>query len=189
MAKKVDARVSATKKALHKTLIDLIKSKSVAEISVKELCEGAKISRGAFYLHYHSPLDVLHEIEDEFIAKNINFKKEDFIGKSNRENAFAKQFEQMLTDKDMAIVIFGPTGDPHFRERVKELTKPMMMSLYDMVVPGLSQDDLSRAFEYSFYGSIPLILEWQRGNYPASELAKKLDTYGKAVLLATKEIK
>ncbi len=189
MTKKIDARVLATKKALHKTLIDLIRNKNVAEISVKELCDGASISRGAFYLHYSSPLDVLHEIEDEFITKNINFKEEDFIGKTNRESVFAKQFEQLLSDKDMAYVIFGPTGDPHFRERVKELTKPMMLSLYDMMVPGLSKDDLSRAFEYSFYGSVPLILEWQKGNYPASELAKKLDSYGKAVLLATKEEK
>jgi AcrR family transcriptional regulator len=48
----LDVRVQRTIKKITQALIGLLKEKSLGEITVKEIITKAKISRGAFYLHY-----------------------------------------------------------------------------------------------------------------------------------------
>ncbi|WP_010272168.1 TetR/AcrR family transcriptional regulator [Paenibacillus senegalensis] len=47
-----DLRVIKTKKALHKALLTLLRTKALESISVSALCREAKVNRGTFYLHY-----------------------------------------------------------------------------------------------------------------------------------------
>lgn len=185
---KLDARIVSTKKSLEKALLSLLRTKKVGEISVKELCDAAKISRGTFYLHFSSPIDVMHEIEDKFIASTIVIREEDFGEEKIRQNAFTKLFTALFANKDMSYIMFGHNGDADFPERVKNAAKPMMMRLYSSVVPGLTDEQLSDAYEYSYYGAIPLILEWHEKKYPLQLLAKKLETLGKATLIAIKTV-
>jgi AcrR family transcriptional regulator len=64
----MDLRVVKTKRAIRNALTLLVDEKSVSEITVKELCERAEISKPAFYSHYGNIYDVVSEIEDEAIA-------------------------------------------------------------------------------------------------------------------------
>lgn len=50
--KSTDLRVIKTKKALHRTLLTLLKSNTLESISVSTLCREANVNRGTFYLHY-----------------------------------------------------------------------------------------------------------------------------------------
>lgn len=47
-----DLRVIHTKKALHETLLGLLKTKTLESVSISALCRAARVSRGAFYMHY-----------------------------------------------------------------------------------------------------------------------------------------
>ncbi|WP_054028853.1 TetR/AcrR family transcriptional regulator [Bacillus sp. FJAT-28004] len=47
-----DLRVIKTKKALHQSLLALLKTRTLESISVSILCREAAVSRGTFYLHY-----------------------------------------------------------------------------------------------------------------------------------------
>lgn len=47
-----DLRVTKTKEALRKSLIELLNEKPLESISITEICRKAKINRGTFYLHY-----------------------------------------------------------------------------------------------------------------------------------------
>ncbi|MBQ6035886.1 MAG: TetR family transcriptional regulator, partial [Lachnospiraceae bacterium] len=63
----LDTRVRYTKEVLKKALLDLLKTKPISKVTIKELCEAAGLNRGTFYLHYYEPNDVLKEIEEDFL--------------------------------------------------------------------------------------------------------------------------
>ena len=59
----VDRRVRKTKKLLLDGLTQLMQTKDVSEISVKELSDLVDINRGTFYLHYRDIF--LHSLPKE----------------------------------------------------------------------------------------------------------------------------
>ena len=65
--KKQDARVRYTKMVIRNSLLELLRIKPIAKITVTEICERADINRATFYAHYSDPSDLLHSLEAEVI--------------------------------------------------------------------------------------------------------------------------
>lgn len=65
--KKQDARVRYTKMMIRNSLLELLRTKPIAKITVTEICEMAGINRATFYAHYSDPSDLLHALESEII--------------------------------------------------------------------------------------------------------------------------
>ena len=57
---KIDLRVVKTKENITHSFLELLEKKSIEKITVKELCEKARISRNTFYQHYQ--YKVMHHI-------------------------------------------------------------------------------------------------------------------------------
>ncbi|MGT2950962.1 hypothetical protein BU202_06665 [Streptococcus cuniculi] len=51
---KQDLRFQKTEKALQNAFLELLQSKEISKISVKEICSLAQVSRNAFYQHYET---------------------------------------------------------------------------------------------------------------------------------------
>ena len=51
-ARKTDRRTLYTRMAVKDALLELLKEKEYADITVADLCRAAQLSRGTFYLHY-----------------------------------------------------------------------------------------------------------------------------------------
>lgn len=49
-----------TKKIIIDTVLGLIKTKDLQEITVQQICEEAGVSKGTFYNHFKDKYDVLH---------------------------------------------------------------------------------------------------------------------------------
>lgn len=64
---KQNQRVRITKMLLKKSLIDLLKTKTIYKITITEICENADINRSTFYNHYNTEFDLLKEIENEYL--------------------------------------------------------------------------------------------------------------------------
>ena len=54
----VDRRIRRTRTLLRQGLIQLMATKDIKDISVKELSDLADINRGTFYLHYNDIFDM-----------------------------------------------------------------------------------------------------------------------------------
>lgn len=67
--KKQDARVRYTKMVIRNSLLELLRIKPIAKITVTEICERADINRATFYAHYSDPSDLLHSLEAEVIEE------------------------------------------------------------------------------------------------------------------------
>ena len=62
-------RIRISKTMLKSGLIKLLKEKPLSQISVYELCSVSQINRTTFYKYYGSPLDLLCEIESDFLSQ------------------------------------------------------------------------------------------------------------------------
>ena len=57
-----NARFQGTEKTLEESLIKIAQTKTVAEITVMELCQDAQINRSTFYSHYENIKDMGHKL-------------------------------------------------------------------------------------------------------------------------------
>ena len=62
---KGNRRIIYTKKVIRDSLIDLLQSKEIHQVTVTDICKKADINRGTFYTHYKDAFDLLQSIEDE----------------------------------------------------------------------------------------------------------------------------
>lgn len=73
-----DLRIVKTKKALHLTLIKLMKEKSFEDIKISDICNEALINRSTFYAHYDDKYELLIDLVDTLkndLFDNLNKNK------------------------------------------------------------------------------------------------------------------
>ena len=70
----MDLRIQKTRQAIREAFVSLRTTKNLEQITVKELCQQARISKGTFYLHYRSISDVLTEMQDELLEVHYQRK-------------------------------------------------------------------------------------------------------------------
>lgn len=66
---KTDVRIVKTKNAIREALFELMKTKPIGKITIKEISEAAGINRKTFYTHYSTIEDIAIEIEDELLEE------------------------------------------------------------------------------------------------------------------------
>ncbi|TCI57841.1 TetR/AcrR family transcriptional regulator [Exiguobacterium sp. SH1S21] len=65
---KPDLRVVKTKRALHEALVELLRDRTLEQVTISELCRVGNVNRGTFYLHYGRIEDVFEEYFQEITA-------------------------------------------------------------------------------------------------------------------------
>ena len=173
---KQDNRVRYTKAVLREALMELLLTKHIDKVTVKELCEKAQINRGTFYLHYTMPNDLLMEIEAQFFEENMNIFT-NYIEENYETGIMSALFTGILKNRDVCRVIMGKNGSTKFMEKVENTIRGPLVSEWHRAFPQYSKDDLDYIFDYIFSGSMRLILNWIEDDsaLPAEELARRLD--------------
>lgn len=185
--KKIDTRVQYTKEMFHRALLNLMETKPVNKITVKELCEVASLNRGTFYLHYTEPQDILYEIEDSFIEENMSFLTS-YLSPKHDMDPMVLMFSNVLKNQDIYRLIIGRGNDTAFQEKLKNLVKPTVLQDWERDNPNCRKEDLEFVFDFVFAGSIRLILGLnQDGDMSMKEFAHRLDRLGHYSQLAIRE--
>lgn len=89
MKNSTDLRIIKTNRAIKEAFLTLLKQKSFDNISVKNLCDMAMISRGTFYLHYQDKYDLADTIENDAIEELEPFLE--FITKASLAECIEKK--------------------------------------------------------------------------------------------------
>ena len=186
--KETDTRIQYTKNALKGALLRILKTKPIAKVTIKELCEEAHLNRGTFYLHYSEPNDVLKEIEENFIAEHLGHLSPYINGKHDLP-IFSKLFLSMIENRELCLVLMGPNGAPQFTERTKHTMWPTLLKDWKRDFPQYSLEDLEFAYEFIFPGATNLVLQWLRNpkGLTTEEIARRLDRLGHYCHLAIRE--
>ena len=66
----VNRKVKYTKSVIKESLFQLLETKSLQQVTVKELCELADINRGTFYSHYSDIHNLVEQLEEDLREKS-----------------------------------------------------------------------------------------------------------------------
>lgn len=81
-----------TKILINETFFNLMENKPFEKITVAEICENLKISRGTFYFHYKDKYILIEDIQDKLLydfKKIIEVKKKNPSNSNSHFNEFA----------------------------------------------------------------------------------------------------
>lgn len=175
----LDNRVRYTKTVLQQALLKVLKNKHIDKVSIKELCEEAKVNRGTFYLHYATPNDLLREIEQQFIDENMTMFSP-YFNNGYETSYMAALFAGILKNRELCQIIMGKNGNPRFLARMKALVRPGIIDGWCREFPNYRREDLDYVFDFIFSGSMDLILGWidDSKGLSTEELANRLDRLG-----------
>ena len=169
MEKKQDRRVRKSKDSLKNSLIELMQSKSVNNITVKELVIKADLNRSTFYNYYCDIPDMLKKLEEELyteflytIERHI-YKCDKNIDISEGTHEFIEDMCDVIKDNyDFCKCIFSKNGDLNFLFELEEIIenhlRDQLKEKFDRKVDHLS-------YVYSFFksGYIGILKTWMKG--------------------------
>lgn len=173
---KQDNRVRYTKAILRQALMEILLSKHIDKVTVKELCEKAQINRGTFYLHYNTPNDLLMEIETQFFEENMNIFS-NYMQENHGTGILSELFQCILQNQDVCRVIMGKNGSTKFMKKVETTVRSLLVREWHMAFPHYDPADLDYLFDYVFTGSMELIMNWinRETALSSADLALRLD--------------
>jgi AcrR family transcriptional regulator len=111
-------RVRMTKLLLKNALIDIMKTKSIHLISIKEICEEADVNRSTFYRHYNTQYELYDEIIDD-IANDIGSIYQNDL---TAVEFLTKVLEYIEGRRDTFLVILSDNGKVSLGEAFKIFT-------------------------------------------------------------------
>jgi AcrR family transcriptional regulator len=117
-----------TRQNLIDAFWSLYSEKRIDKITVKEITVKAGYNRGTFYEYFVDVYDVLDQIENALIPKQINELPPasiDLDGIGLPMDLFLKLYEE---NGKYYSVLLGEKGDPAFASRLKEAVKPILLS-------------------------------------------------------------
>ena len=126
----VDRRITRSKRALRKALIELTEECGLDGFTVNDLCARADLNRGTFYNHFHDKDDLLAVLENEVMDDLRRFNEE--INKLTlldlAKIKLAKEplpllvglFDYLREQGDFLCAMLGPGGDAKLGQRLRD---------------------------------------------------------------------
>ena len=178
-----DRRVRRTKQLLRSALLELLREKSVDQITVTELTEKADVNRGTFYGHYKDIYDMVKQMENEM------FQEFSDLLHAYPADALRHGLRPILQDVfaflqrygDVAAALLERDRDTRFLEKLKGMVAERVSlewgRLYQFSTPK------EQAFCLSFLvgGAVGLIQSWLEGG--RKESPKELAALSEAMIL------
>ncbi|WP_164667270.1 TetR/AcrR family transcriptional regulator [Virgibacillus doumboii] len=180
MNKKLDRRKKYTRMVLKDSLINLLKTKQVSAITVKEICEQADINRSTFYTHYSDPFDLLGQIEEELIADlNTYLNQYNFEQEEESLQMTEKLLEYVASKYDICQTLLNENADHSFERRVMDVARTFLIKNWmhnnNEADPAISE--YTSTFVIS--GSIYVIKHWLANNMdqPPKQIAQLINSF------------
>ncbi|WP_337444128.1 hypothetical protein [Bacillus coahuilensis] len=119
MSEKMDRRKQYTRMVLKDSLMKLLQTKTLASITIKEICELADINRSTFYAHYANQYELLTSIEEDFTIDLIQtLSQYNFAKEHEALQLTEKLFEFISANSGTCQILLGENSDIHFQKKV-----------------------------------------------------------------------
>ena len=98
----INKRGEETRKLIKKCACGLFASKGFKQVTMKDICEAASLSRGGLYCHYESTQEIFKEIINDFMSR-----QEDIFSEKIGQNIPAKEILNEVLEKYKAEMLDG----------------------------------------------------------------------------------
>ena len=182
--KKEDRRIRYTRLALRQSLLELMRSRPIDKITVKEICAHADINRGTFYTHFSSPYDLLQQIENELYDALDRSLAETPLRSGALSALLLELFGLIAKNEDLCRILFSEYGDKVFLHRIVDIARDKCMAEWHPQMPSADRGTLDQLYTFIATGSVSLIQLWiQNGmTEPPETLAALLNRISQGVL-------
>jgi AcrR family transcriptional regulator len=177
MEKKENRKIRYSKMVIRESLMELMKSKSILSVSVKDICDLADLSRSTFYDHYKDQYDLLKQIEDETLAyfEDMLNKYKDKLSKKETYQMVEEMLTYIANNGNTIHVLLSENGDIAFQ---KKLLYHFVMHNQITKYFSEKQNDETKPYYSVFivHGAIGLIQHWLKDKMamPVPQLARMM---------------
>lgn len=163
--------MNRVEKMIRDSFLDLLKTKSFYNISVKEILEKDHISRTSFYKYYQDKYDLLDKIQKELISSFDQFLQnmvreykdlEIINGVPADKRMYTGIFSFANENYDLLDCMFGPNSDGLFFDKIMEY----IMSLGPLLLDANKLPEQFTNGEWDYintflaYGYLGIVLKW-----------------------------
>ena len=160
---KKDRRIRKTEKQLLNGLTTLMETKSINDITVRELSDTVDINRSTFYLHYQDIYDMIEHIENNLIDKftdALGPEKED-SNEVDFHDVMKRIFDLLQENRTICKALLGPNGDIKFVNKVSRIVSDRIQYLLVTCASvKYSNTDIELVKSYFVAGCIGLVQHW-----------------------------
>lgn len=143
----VDLRVKRTQRAIKDSFFSLVEKKGFEHISVKDITDGAMISRNTFYLHYADKYELLNKICDELmrtlffrVGKQMRRVQKSHFSEESVASIISRGIVAINSDKTAYRILFNGSSSDILTEKISCVVRRCL----DMFV-----DDIGGLDEFS----------------------------------------
>ena len=137
-----------TKKAIMLSLLELLKTKSIDKVTVKDICDECEINRNTFYYYYKDIYDVLNSIFMQEIEENLRDVAKDgsFYEKYSEAASLLAQY------KDVVIHVYNSKNRDIITNYLEKMTAEVLKSYIARKSEGQNISEKDLEFMSYFYG-------------------------------------
>jgi len=173
----LDVRVQRTMRKITHALVELLKEKSLAEISVKEIITKARISRGTFYLHYKDKNDLIQKLKDNYL--DHFFPKIHAALDGQRVDFFLEVLHFLKGEGELIALLLSTNGSLEVQNDIRKVLQQYGRKYLVKQLKGESLTPLEEYYFVIYYSNaaFSVMQEWiNRGQKETpEEMMKMLD--------------
>lgn len=159
MNTKNNARTVSTIAKIQNTLLDLLATHSLDDISVTILCKKSGINRTTFYAHYLGLPDLLESIEDrmtqELLHKIMQSSGTQIIG---HDQYFLPYLEYVYSNKTFFEIYFKNTAIFGYKKELRDILRTSLTHYINNKTT--QKDNVDMLLEYYSAGIHAIIRKW-----------------------------
>lgn len=164
MQKSCDRRVRKTEAQLVKGLTKLMKTKSIKEITVKELADEVDINRSTFYLHYKDIYDMVEKIENSLtqnLLSTLDELSKNRVTKSTIAELLQDTYNIIYSNCDICAVLLSKNGDISFHNKISKIIYDKIHTIIkNAMVDSSTENEVTIATHYFISGIVGIIEVW-----------------------------
>ncbi len=154
---KNDARVRYTKQALRDSLLRCLEGKSISQVTVKEVCDGAELNRATFYNHYRDCYDLLEQLENQMIEEFWDSLH--LMSSLNTEKLVSSIMDMIDKNRDLCQVLIFDRGDDSLVRKMVEIAKEQSLELWKRYLTRAGDEELDMLFTCLASGLLNVIIQ------------------------------
>ena len=126
----MDRRIKKTEDQILQATLRLLQNQTMDELTVKEICNEANVSRSTFYLHYTEPKDIVEQLYND-VAVTLTNILDNFdlsTNSSSYKDFLVAIFEEVEMYKEYFAVLLTTGYHSNFRRRLKKILEDKIIN-------------------------------------------------------------
>lgn len=158
-----DRRARRSRKLLKESLLELMRRKTFADISVRDVTDAADMNRATFYLHYAGTAELLQSVEED-LMEELQALVDAHMQETVEVGSVAPVFEPVLDfaveNRETCTILFASSEASGFFQSIQQLVHengaPLIKTWFHPADPRLTDYLLN----FLAWGFIGLLSEW-----------------------------